>query len=156
MKILRSVVLASCFVFGGSVGAQQAKAPVAMEYDAGVCGEQDFMALHVVVSGDKLIINAIATGPKNAHKTPDDVWKFVKADAAGFHFVEDVEGVKYELIVRQDKKDIEGLLYADGKKVAKFYGHVADGKTLQESGAILYQMCLEMWESPSGSPVNKS
>lgn len=155
MKFLRSVVLASCLAFGGTVGAQQAKAPVAMEYDAGVCGESDFVALHIVVSGDKLIVNAIATGPSNAHKISDDVWKFVKADDAGLHFTEDADGTKYELVVKQDKKDIEGLLYADGKKVAKFYGHVADGKTLQEDGAMLYQMCRQMWESPSG-PISNS
>ena len=150
MKILRGLVLAAALTFRVTAIAQAPAVPVVQEYDTGVCGEQEFMALHIKVSKDKLVVNKIATGPNSVHEIEDDVWQLVKSNDGTLHFVEDGEGIKYEIVVKQDKQDIDGLMYVNGQKAAKFYGHVADGKKLQESGAVLYQMCRQMWDSPSG------
>lgn len=150
MKFLRTVVLASCLMFGCTMTGQDKPQPV-VEYDAGVCGERNFTALHFKIDGDKLIVNQVATGPHNAHVTADDVWTLGKKDKDGLHFIQDYEGTHFELILKQDKKNIDGLMFADGKKVAKFFGFERDGKSLNDSGVILYQMCLQLWE---GAPVS--
>jgi hypothetical protein len=159
MKFLRSVVLVSCLMAAPTfldLGLTAQQKPAIVEYDAGVCGEKDFQAIHLVISKDKLIVNQIATGPHNTKKTEDDVWKLSKTDKDGtLHFVEDDRGTHFELVLKQDNKLIEGMLLADGRKTAKFYGFVADGTKLQESSLVLYQMCLQLWESPKG-PLNES
>lgn len=160
MKFLRTVVLASCLMFGCTLTGQQKNYPQdeptkagipAKEYDAGVCGERNFTALHFKIDADKLIVNQVATGPHNAHKTADDVWTLGKKDKDGLHFVQDYEGTHFELILKQDSKNIDGLMYADGKKVARFFGFEQDGKSLNDSGVMLYQMCLQIWEGAAVS-----
>jgi len=147
MKILRSVVLVSCLVFGGSVGAQQAKAPAAKEYDAGVCGTQDFVALHITVSDKAVTVVEFSTGPHVVKKLDDPlVYKFDKKDAEGSHYVFVKDKDKFELVFKQDEKGIEGLMYVNGEKGAKFYGLVADGSKFEENSFVLFQMCEQIWD----------
>ena len=126
----------------------------AVGYDVGVCAENQFVALHVEASDKDITVQFASPGPNRVEKLEAPiVYKFEKEDTAGRHYVDD-EGKdgKFELVLKFDKDGVNGLYYVDGKKAAKFYGgKAADESNLKETAFLLYQMCLQMNETPSAS-----
>lgn len=152
---LRNYILAGLLALAPVVvlQAQQKKEAVKADvksYDAGVCGAESFIALHVVISGEDLKVVSANPGPGRVVELSEpDVWKFVKKDEKGLHYAQEDQGVKFELVLKADDKGVDGIMYADGDKVAYFYGPKTDGKSLAENGLVLYQMCLQLREQPS-------
>jgi hypothetical protein len=157
MKSLKAIflILALFLATFAPIAPAQTSAQ-AQGYDVGVCGAQDFVALHIVASEKDITVQFVSLGPNRLNKVdPQQVYKFTKSDAAGLHYVSD-EGKdgKYELVLKFDKDGVNGLLYVDNQKAAKFYGaKAADETNLKETAFILYQMCIQMNE-PSGASTS--
>ena len=97
-------------------------------YDVGVCSAHQFVALHVAASDKDVVVQFVSLGPDRVDKLErPQIYKF-------------------------DKEGVNGLLYVDGEKAAKFYGgKAADESGLKETAFVLYQMCLQMHEASGAS-----
>ena len=153
MKSFKSLLLILALLLATLVPTSFAQ-DKAVGYDAGLCSAEQFVGLHVEASDKEVVVQFVSLGPDRVDKLKDpQVYKFEKEDAAGRHYVAD-EGKdgKYELVLKFDKDGVNGLLYVDGEKAAKFYGgKAADESNLKETAFLLYQMCRQMNEAPSAS-----
>lgn len=134
-----------------AIATPQQTEPQVTGYDAGLCGPDQFVAVHVAISDKEITVQFVNPGPNKVFKLDrPQVFKFTKEDADGRHYL--YEEKQFELVVKFDKSGVDGILYVDGAKAAKFYGaKAADEKNLAEAGFMFFQMCQQIHESADAS-----
>ncbi len=158
MKILRSVLLVAAL----SVGACYAQAPApevkaVRGFDVASCSSRDFIAAHVEIGKDSLVVLKAVPGPDKIIVLDNPtVYKLTKTDKDGKHYV----AGGFEIVVEDIDKDgfLSGYLYLKGEKVAVFYGVESDGsnETLLKNANKEHDACVDVRKEssePTESPL---
>jgi hypothetical protein len=135
---MKTLLLALSLMLGSLLGMQATK-ETPREYNVGLCAPDSFIALHFSVSGDSFLVTDVARGPDASHKIDPSVeFKLDSTDKDGIeHFVHNAS----EFDIKIDKDGIEGVLFANGDKIAVVDGVRGEAKTLAIDGQALYESC---------------
>jgi hypothetical protein len=151
MRSVRVGLLALMLVFS-SVGNSQTVEPK-KQLNVGVCAPGFFLGVHMEVTDKQVVFTRMSKGPGKNEETEPLVFIASVKDEDGTQHYKDKDGT-YELALKFDKKEVKGLMFAEGEKWAKIYGAEADGKDLADDSLKNYQVCLDM--QPSADQPDKT
>jgi hypothetical protein len=149
LNFVRVGIVALALAFAGLASAQDKT----VGYDIAGCAPDDFMAAHVEVGKDVVVIS-VNPGPDRIVKLDIPIiYKFVKEDKDGKHYVQE-NGMEM-VIAKQDSDTIIGKLVDKGETVAVVFGIPGDGSKLGENGKKEFETCKEL-QSKAGSKSDSS
>lgn len=153
MKLFFGTVGLALMLMLSPVRAQQKSESQPVEYNIGVCGAGQFFGLHMSIQQGKMSVLRVSMGPGKNQELPHPVeYAEGKPDADGTrHFVLTDEGDTFDVALKFDNDHVDGILIVDGKKAAKIFGVVGDGKILAEQSEIYFQECAHMQDGQTDS-----
>src|SRR5271156_2010227 len=151
MKSLIRVGLALALILTPStlgVHAQDKAKSAPVEYDAGTCAPDQYLAVHFQLTDETFVVTALSEGPDQVQELKADeltTYHFTKVDGDGRHYISALDPkAVYEVVIKKHDKAFEGYLTLNEEKIAIFYGDQADGKDFLTSAVAYFKTCLKM------------